>query len=155
MAQARAKPSQASIPGFGSGLGFLKPKPDKARPKPWFAGQAKPAHHYSLGFKCTWHQVQLGSRALMKLSLSHSPRTSNGKAQDGWWGVGSPDDSSSDKATMSHISSSIGCLNSAAMFSMWAVGCGHSDRPAMHYNTCALMGLRGTPAHCQGPVKRC
>ncbi|KAJ7143482.1 hypothetical protein C8R43DRAFT_953928 [Mycena crocata] len=34
MAQARAKPSQARISGFGSGLGFLKPEPDKTKPKP-------------------------------------------------------------------------------------------------------------------------
>ncbi|KAJ7503968.1 hypothetical protein B0H11DRAFT_2187491 [Mycena galericulata] len=46
MAQARARPGQARIPGPGPGLGFLKPKPDEARPEPWFPGQAKPAHHY-------------------------------------------------------------------------------------------------------------
>ncbi|KAJ6522370.1 hypothetical protein B0H10DRAFT_2288014 [Mycena sp. CBHHK59/15] len=37
MAQAWAKPRQARILGFGSGLGFLKPKPDEGRPKPWVA----------------------------------------------------------------------------------------------------------------------
>ncbi|KAJ7513089.1 hypothetical protein B0H11DRAFT_2182344 [Mycena galericulata] len=35
MAQARARPGQARIPGPGPGLGFLKPKPDEARPEPW------------------------------------------------------------------------------------------------------------------------
>ncbi|KAJ6563027.1 hypothetical protein DFH09DRAFT_1082524 [Mycena vulgaris] len=46
MAQARA--GQARIAGSGSGLRFFKPKPDEAKPKPWFPGQAKPANHYSL-----------------------------------------------------------------------------------------------------------
>ncbi|KAJ7448851.1 hypothetical protein B0H11DRAFT_1928886 [Mycena galericulata] len=48
MAQARARPGQARIPGPGPGLGFLKPKPDEARPEPWF--RAKPSQHITSQF---------------------------------------------------------------------------------------------------------
>jgi hypothetical protein len=37
------KPGQANT--LGLGLNFSRPKPGKARPKPWLSGQAKPANH--------------------------------------------------------------------------------------------------------------
>ena len=45
VAQAKAKPKPAVIDGFGPASRFRKPKPSKARPKPWLSGQAGPAHH--------------------------------------------------------------------------------------------------------------
>ena len=45
VAQARPSQSRAVIDGFGLAWRFWKPKPLKARPKPWLSGQAGPEHH--------------------------------------------------------------------------------------------------------------
>ncbi|KAJ7724117.1 hypothetical protein B0H16DRAFT_1472555 [Mycena metata] len=45
MAQARSPGLASQAYGFGSGFNVNEPKPGQAKPKPWFPGQAKPAHH--------------------------------------------------------------------------------------------------------------
>ncbi|KAJ6514092.1 glycoside hydrolase [Mycena vulgaris] len=49
--------------GFGPGLENAEPEPDKAKPKPWLPGQAKPAKHYlgvnsAVGSLIDWYNVQ-------------------------------------------------------------------------------------------------
>ncbi|KAJ7022823.1 hypothetical protein C8F04DRAFT_1194097 [Mycena alexandri] len=47
MAQAGSPGLASQAYGFGPGFNVNEPKPGQAKPKPWFPGQAKPAHHYA------------------------------------------------------------------------------------------------------------
>ncbi|KAJ6548073.1 hypothetical protein B0H10DRAFT_1969362 [Mycena sp. CBHHK59/15] len=62
MAQASGPGLGWLAPGFGPGLGFPKPKPDEAKPKPWFLGQAKPAKQGTNQIRHSQAQTRVASR---------------------------------------------------------------------------------------------